>query len=174
MFPYNELAKWLVPILAACLGGVVVALLNREKTKAEIQKLRADTEKAKEETDTLRREKETIRNDINKQQERIDALLFLVANLLTRPELEHLTKIKERREFIVDSFDGLFRDRFRDEIARLLNLGFITLHNDKNNRDLFEPGEPRYRDILEYCDVDSTGERYLKLREEVQRASAAG
>jgi hypothetical protein len=66
-------------------------------------------------------------------------------------------KLRSGREFNEDSYNPNFRHRFRDEISRLINLGFIKFHRDGNGRDLFDDGEPRFRNVHDYCEVDTPG-----------------
>lgn len=105
-------------------------------------------------------------SDIKRQTQRIDALAFLTAHLLTGPEATHLTKIDARKDFDVDSKNPVFWAEFRDEIRRLHNLGFIAYHRDRDGKDLFDQNGADRRNVLNYCDTQEAGRNYLALRAE--------
>lgn len=116
-----------------------------------------------------------VKEEQEKHGKDIDTLKFLVVNLFTKPEVEHLKKISSGAEFSIDLDDAtnrsIFFSTFRNEIARLYNSDFITFHKDSRGADLFDPGGPDKRNVLDYCKITCNGRQFLSLYDQYSATS---
>ena len=111
-----------------------------------------------------------IQKDVKSIGQDVETLKFLIVNLFTKPEVTHLKKIGSGAEFIEELNDekdrGRFFGTFRDEIARLYNSDFITLHNDSRGVELFDEGGPEKRNVLDHCEITHNGRQFLSLHDQ--------
>lgn len=110
-----------------------------------------------------------LENEVERNNEEIKRLNFLVSHLLTKPEKDHLRKIASGEVFEVNTENNFLWDQFRDEIGRLYNLGFIDYHASQG-LDLFRSGEPKLRRVDGHCDIREPGREYLNLLDQVSGA----
>ena len=106
-----------------------------------------------------------VRQQLEQQEQEIDALQFLFTNFLTFWELHHLTALVNHTEFTVRK-DQPHLDALARELRRLRELNLIGTYPDKGVTIMLDDPRPE-KSLHEFFYATDRGRNYLKVRAEM-------
>ena len=87
---------------------------------------------------------------------------FLLAQLIPEWEVRHLMKFDAREPFVMDD------PAIQGQLQHLFYMGFIRSRAHPEQRTGFLDKVPLDADVHEYCEITTTGRKYLKISREAR------
>ena len=111
-----------------------------------------------------------VKQQVAEQRREVDLLNFIIANIISKFELEHLRKLMEKTAFVIDT--RRYPEDFQREVTHLRDLGFIDNHPGKSVRAMYEDAGTE-KSVHDYFYVTEAGKAYLGFRSEMEAGALA-